>query len=63
MIVGQIIVAPSPEWIANRIADGGLVEVIADATVAPLPASPVEAAAVAPAETATVPRPRAQRKA
>lgn len=64
MVAGQILDAPSAQWIANRVADGGLVEAIAEPTVVAAPAAPasVEAAAVAPAETATVSRP-AKRKA
>lgn len=53
MVVGQIINAPSEEWIANRVADGGLVEPVAEP----------EAAAIAPAETATINAPRPRRKA
>ena len=45
---GDVIDAPSEQWIANRAADGGLVEAIADAPV-------VESASVdTPAETATI---------
>lgn len=51
-VAGQIIAAPSQEWIDNRIADGGLVERIAD--------EPVIETAQAPAapETAAIPRPK-----
>ena len=55
MVVGQIINAPSSEWIANRVADGGLVEAVAE------PAT--EAAAIAPTETATLNSPPKRRKA
>lgn len=55
---GDILDAPSHEWIANRVADNGLVEPIDEVTEAP-PAS--EAAVVEPSETATMPRPRGRR--
>lgn len=55
MVVGEIINAPSVEWIANRVADGGLVEAVAE------PAA--EAAAIAPTETATLNAPPKRRKA
>lgn len=54
MIAGRIIEAPSAEWIANRIADGGLVEVIEEEYAS-------EAAIATSPETATLPRPRARR--
>lgn len=47
MEVGAEIVAPSAEWIANRVADGGLVEAIAEP-------QEIESAVVVPAETATI---------
>jgi hypothetical protein len=67
MVVGQIIDAPSPQWIANRIADNGLVEAIDDVdVVAPPVASAVPATVeitTAPAaEIATTPAPRASAK-
>lgn len=54
MIAGQILLAPSEQWIDNRIADNGLVERI----VAEEPA--IETAAVTPPETAVIPRTRAK---
>lgn len=60
MVVGQIIVAPSAEWIANRVADGGLVEAIADEPAIE-PAPVIEAAVVEPSETATIARKRKAR--
>lgn len=50
MVVGQIIDAPSAEWIANRVADGGLVEALPDEDARPL----IESATVAPEETAAI---------
>lgn len=54
MEVGAVHVAPSAEWIQNRMADGGLVEPIAEEPA-------IEAAVVAPAETAALPRPRGRK--
>jgi hypothetical protein len=56
MVAGQIITAPSEQWIDNRIADNGLVERIAD--------EPAIETATAPAaaETADMPRPRGRKE-
>lgn len=48
MQVGAVIDAPSEQWIANRVADGGLVEAIAPAV------QEIEAAVVKADETATL---------
>jgi hypothetical protein len=70
MTPGLIIDAPSAAWIANRVADGGLVEAVEETVDAPAAIPPaadpgpaaVEAAVVAPSETATQPRASAKRK-
>lgn len=54
MVEGSVHRAPSAEWIQNRMADGGLVEPIAEEPA-------IEAAVVAPAETAALPRARARK--
>ena len=54
MVPGQIIDAPSAEWIANRVADNGLVEPIADEPA-------IETAALSAPETAAHPRARARK--
>lgn len=54
--VGDEFDAPSPEWVANRIADGGLVEVI------PEQVNPIETAALTFTESATLPSQRASAK-
>lgn len=55
----NIVDCPPEQWIANRIADGGLVEPIDEA---PAATAIPEAAVVVPAETATQPRASAKRK-
>lgn len=45
---GDVIDAPSVEWIANRVADGGLVEAIAEEVPAKVE---IEGAVVEPSET------------
>ncbi|MEQ1573628.1 MAG: hypothetical protein ABL993_05220 [Vicinamibacterales bacterium] len=59
MVVGAVILAPSEQWIDNRINDGGLVERI-DATPA---ADVIEQAVREPeAESAVAPRQRRTKK-
>lgn len=63
MVVGAVIDAPSAAWIANRVADNGLVEPITDEeapVIDPLPV--LEITSVPTAETATAPSPRASAK-
>lgn len=49
MQVGDVIDAPSAEWIRNRMADGGLVEVLAEDVPEVAPAE-IETAVVSPPE-------------
>jgi hypothetical protein len=56
---GDVLDAPSEQWIDNRIADGGLVERIA-APIAEEPAIETATALAAP-ETAVIPRPSAKK--
>lgn len=56
--VGDILIAPSEQWIDNRIADGKLVERIAEER----PADIETTAAPAAPETAVIPRRRAKDK-
>jgi hypothetical protein len=58
---GDILDAPSDEWINNRIADGGLVERIADEP-APNVSTPIETAAIQAPENTTLPSQRASAK-
>jgi hypothetical protein len=61
--VGDILDAPSTEWVANRMADGGLVELIPDEGIpdAPAPAA-IETAALQPVEVAAIPLKKSKRK-